>query len=28
VATGTAAEPAGLYGAEDLQEVFLKVARG
>ncbi|MFG1946937.1 ABC transporter ATP-binding protein [Nonomuraea sp. NPDC048826] len=28
VATGTAAELAGRYGAEDLEEVFLKVARG
>ncbi|MEV0146929.1 MULTISPECIES: ABC transporter ATP-binding protein [unclassified Nonomuraea] len=28
VATGSAAELAGHYGAEDLEEVFLKVARG
>lgn len=28
VAAGSAAELAGLYGAEDLEEVFLKVARG
>jgi ABC-2 type transport system ATP-binding protein len=28
VASGSAAELAGRYGAEDLEEVFLKVARG